>query len=235
MCVYACRAGSRVGNVVPVWGLHTGLGVTTPQPTSVQPHTHATTAPLLQRSNPQAVPAEHTHRARSHVLQVRRAGSAATRRDAGWRPAAGAHPPAAPRSAPCHPAPSRAHCSRCAAATRAPPAAGLHGIHVAPCRVVPQMHRLLLNNESTGLVSALLEGGTRTALHVAVERSNEAAVALLLAQCVLRARACTAAGRVLALASSTAPYVPRSVAARSHRAARRTPPRPTRTARARWS
>ena len=91
------------------------------------------------------------------------------------------------------------------------------------CRVVPQMHRLLLNNEHTELVNALLEGGTRTALHVAVERSNEAAVALLLAQCVLRARAHAAASSAPALVCSEAPNVPRRAFAPRSKADATTP------------
>jgi hypothetical protein len=65
------------------------------------------------------------------------------------------------------------------------------------------MHRLLVNNTAEGLANAPLEGGLRTALHVAVERGNEAAVALLLAQCVAqRARG--------AAASATADAPPRA-------------------------
>lgn len=111
----------------------------------------------------------------------------------------------------------------------------LHDIHVVMRRGVAQMHRLLLNNKSTELVNAMLEGGTRTALHVAVERCNETTVALLLAQCVLRARAAAGLGWAPAPARSAASDVPRAVAARLHRAAKRTLPRPTRTARARWN
>ena len=96
-----------------------------------------------------------------------------------------------------------------------------------------QMHRLLLNNTAEGLVNAAVDGGARTALHVAVERGNEAAVALLLAQCVLRAHA--RAGACCAAAARAATDSPAPAAACPRLAAKRTPPRPTRTARARWS
>ena len=83
------------------------------------------------------------------------------------------------------PAAARA-ASPCAAPTRI--GRRPFGDTTLPCRGA-QIHRLLLNTEGAGLANALLDGGARTALHVAVERGNEAAVALLLAQCVARGRA----------------------------------------------
>ena len=140
-----------------------------------------------------------------------------------------ARPPRRSAMRPDNSARARVHCSGSATATRTP---WLRSTQLSMYRGLPQMHRLLLNNEHAELVNALLEGGTRTALHVAVERSNEAAVALLLAQCVLRARAHSVTGWPLRWRAAK-PDAPRAV--RSLRSAKRTPPRPTRTARARWN
>jgi hypothetical protein len=134
---------------------------------------------------------------------------------------------------------------RARAATHAPLTLVSPRAHTCPetlTRVAPpppraQMHRLLLNN--VGLVNERLQDGARTALHVAVERGNEAAVTLLLAQCVCSAVFSALSARARAHSPTCCPRLisARRPALRAcHTApATRTARRRTATARARWS